>query len=594
MKAPAPRFAAAAAAFLFAALACAAPLEVTVGVIGSNDLGARSSIVSPTVYHLEKTLPQYRFRPVDIPIFQAVDFVKRTKPDLVVGPSDIFFTLINTAGAQAIATRKNIWAKDGSASVGSSVIVRADNAGIASLSDLKDRRIAASLPDSLGGWLAFAGEMTRRGLSVKKLREHTNFVTYEFPAVFQSVLDGTADAGVLTACQLEIAEQRGMVEPGLLRVVGEKPTDAISCKVSTDLYPGQIFGVLNFSRPAMIKEVAQALLSMPPQRDYEWQVAGRFHEVARLYEDLQTGPFAKKPWTLMDFLQRYLWYLVAALSVVGLLVLNEIRLKKLVDRRTAALSRSLERNRRLALENERTAEHLAKVERNSLVSHMGTMIAHELKQPLATITNYCEVAKIRLENLDEPELESLTNSLQSEIRRISGIVDRVRAYARRSGAAHEPLDLSEVAAEALASFRTYREFRELSPVVSTDFGTGCRILGDRLELEILVINLLKNGARAAAAQKPPALRIAVRRLPDAVLLEISDNGPRLSAEEFDRLHHASDSTDPEGLGLGLSIVRGIADSHSAQLSVNQLPDKGICFAFRFDLCPDNDNRKAGE
>ena len=82
--------------------------EVTIGIIGSNELGVRASIVTPTLNHLIRTLPQYRFRTIDIPIPQAVDLVKRTRPDFIVGPADIFFTLINTAGAQAIATRKNI------------------------------------------------------------------------------------------------------------------------------------------------------------------------------------------------------------------------------------------------------------------------------------------------------------------------------------------------------------------------------------------------------------------------------------------------------------------------------------------------------
>ena len=100
------------------------------------------------------------------------------------------------------------------------------------------------------------------------------------------------------------------------------------------------------------------------------------------------------------------------------------------------------------------------------------------------------------------------------------------------------------------------------------------------------INLLKNGTRAAAAAKPPKLALRVSRKPEAVLLAVSDNGPRLTDEAFERLHHASDSTDPEGLGLGLSIVRGIADAHSAKLSVRRLPGRGIEFALQFDPDPE--------
>jgi len=574
-----------------AVLACAGILlstqaiaaeEVTIGVIGSNELGVRSSTVTPTLNHLIKTLPQYKFRVIDIPTHQAVDLVKRTRPDFIVGPADTFFTLINTAGAQAIATRKNIWAKDGGASVGSAVIVRADRTDLETLADLKGRLIAASLPDSLGGWLAFAGEVARQGLSTEQFTKQTNFVSFEFPAVFESVLDGRAAAGVLTACQLELAETSGMIEPGLLRVINRKTTDAISCSHSTDLYPGQTFGVLDFSRPELTREVAVAVFTMPPQRNYVWQVAGQFHAVAALYRDLQIGPFAQKPWTWREFLKRYYLYLLAALGLLVLLFVNEVRLNKLVARRTAALLESIEENRRLAQDKQRAIEQLSLMERNSLVSHMGSMIAHELKQPLATITNYCEVAKIRLEDADNPALENLFETMQKEIQKISGIVDRVRAYARRRNTRHGPVRLDQVAEEALASFRTYREFQEIAPRIDAKLLPGCWVMGDRLELEILIINLLKNGARAAASVAAPALSLAIRQEPGTVELLVSDNGPRLSDEAFERLHHAADSTSAEGLGLGLSIVRSIADAHSAKLSLHRLPQQGICFDIRFD------------
>ncbi len=566
--------------------------EVTIGIIGSNELGVRASIVTPTLNHLIRTLPQYRFRTIDIPIPQAVDLVKRTRPDFIVGPADIFFTLINTAGAQAIATRKNIWAKDGGASVGSAVIVRADRTDLETLADLKGRPIAASLPDSLGGWLAFAGEVARQGLSTEEFTQRTNFVAYEFPAVFESVLDGRADAGVLTACQLELAEGSGMIEPGLLRVINRKHSDAIRCSHSTDLYPGQTVGVLDFSRPELTRAVAVAIFTMPPQRNYVWQVAGQFHAVAGLYRDLHIGPFAQKPWTWKDFLKRYYVYLLAALGLLVLLFFNEIRLNKLVARRTAALLESIEENRRLAQDNQRAMQQLSLMERNSLVSHMGSMIAHELKQPLATITNYCEVARIRLEDAEDPALENLFETIKSEVQKISGIVDRVRAYARRRNTRHTPVRLDQVVREALSSFRTYREFQEISPRIDARELPECWVLGDKLELEILIINLMKNGARAAAGQPAPALSVGIRRSPDTVDLLVTDNGPRLSDEEFERLHHAADSTSAEGLGLGLSIVRGIADAHSAKLTLLRLPERGICFDIRFDRVePDGGNKQ---
>ncbi|MCI6530465.1 MAG: PhnD/SsuA/transferrin family substrate-binding protein [Mesosutterella sp.] len=373
------------------------PDEILIGVIGSNDLGFRSNTVTPTLQHLEKSLPRYRFRIMDIPAYQALDLIERTRPDFVVGPSDVFFTLINTAGAQALATRKSAWARDGGASVGSAIVVKSNGSAIRTLADLRGKKIAASMPDSLGGWLAFKGELARAGYDPEDFIGGANFLSYEYPAVFESVIDGRSDAGILSACQLESAEASGLLAPGLLRVINEKSDRAIACRRSTDLYPGQTFGVLDFSRPELVKGIALALLSMPPQPTFSWQVAGQFHAVSRLYRDLRIGPFAVKPWTLRDFIARYFWYFAGVLGLALFLVLNEIRLNRLVARRTSALERSLEENRRLADTERQARERLSVLERRSFVSHMGSMIAHELKQPLAAMRNYCEVARIRLE-----------------------------------------------------------------------------------------------------------------------------------------------------------------------------------------------------
>lgn len=591
---PTTRWLAAAGAAAALALACsqapAAPrevpgpdrTEVLIGVIGSNDLGFRSGTITPTLRHLEKSLPRYRFRIVDIPSHQAVDLIHRTRPDFIVGPSDVFFTLINTAGAQALVTRKSVWARDGGASVGSAIVVKSGNTAIRSLADLRGRKIAASLPDSLGGWLAFTGELARSGYDPATFISGANFLSYEYPAVFESVIDGRADAGILTACQLESAEASGLLEPGLLRVINEKDDGAIACRHSTGLYPGQTFGVLDYSRPELVKEIALALLSMPPQPTFSWQVAGQFHAVSRLYQDLRIGPFAEKPWTLADFIRRYFWYFAGALGLALFLVLNEIRLNRLVARRTSALERSLEENRRLADTERQARERLSVLERRSLVSHMGSMIAHELKQPLAAMRNYCEVARIRLEALDSPPVEELLLALSREVERVNAIVDRVRSYAKKAPQSHSPADLSEVARRAAGNFRNYQEYARVRPALRLELEPGSRVDGDALELEILVLNLMKNAARAEQGVESPEIRLQVKRTAEGVRMRVEDNGPRLTDEQFERLQHASDSTSAEGLGLGLPIVRSIADAHSADLSVTRLEPRGLRFEILFD------------
>ena len=558
--------------------------DVTIGVINVNEPGYRSEFISPTLIQLSKALPRYHFRVLEIPAYQAADVIWRNRPDFLISPSDIFYTLTNSLGAQALATRKTVWAKDGGYSVGSAVVVREDRKDLQSIKDLKGKTVAASLPDSLGGWLALAGFLKDSGYDPQSFFYRVNYRTYEFPDVMESVVDRKTDAGVLTACELEAAEKAGLIESGILRVVSPRADSLLQCRHTTSLYPDNVFGALNFTRPELVKAVSVALLTMPDQPSFSWQVAGQLNAVGDLYKTLGMGPFAPKPLTFREVVIKYRWIFAGVALLIFILVMNEIRLRTLVRKRTSDLSAALSDNERLA-ENEREARtKLSVLERNSLVSHLSSMIAHELKQPLATIMNYCEVMSLTLEDLtpSNPTLEKATDAVNREAHRITDIVDRVRGYAREKKSAHKPVDLTAVVTAAAENFRHYEEYRKYSPELLISAVPGALVSGDPLELEILLINLMKNAARAMKSETRRPLQVSVRTVDQYVFLTVEDAGPKLDDKDFRRLTEASDSTDPAGLGLGLGIVRGIADAHGALMTVKHAEPHGVIFEFRFD------------
>lgn len=558
--------------------------EVTIGVINVNEPGYRSEFISPTLIQLSRALPAYHFRVLEIPAYQSASVIAGHRPDFVIGPSDIFYTLTNSLGAQALATRKTVWAKDGGYSVGSAVVVRSDRKDLDSIKDLKGKSVAASLPDSLGGWLALAGYLKQSGYDPNAFFSRVSYRTFEYPDVMENVVDGKTDAGVLTACELEAAENAGLIEKGVLRVVSPHADSLLQCRHTTALYPDNVFGALNFTRPELVKAVSVALLTMPDQRSFSWQVAGQLNTVGDLYKTLGMGPFAPKPLTFKDVLIKYRWIFAGVALLIFILVMNEMRLRTLVRKRTSDLTAALSDNERLA-ENEREARtKLSVLERNSLVSHLSSMIAHELKQPLATIMNYCEVMSLTLEDLtpSNPTLEKATDAVNREAHRITDIVDRVRGYAREKKSAHKPVDLTAVVTAAAENFRHYEEYRKYSPELLISAVPGALVSGDPLELEILLINLMKNAVRAMKSETRRPLQVSVRTVDQYVFLTVEDAGPKLDDKDFRRLTEASDSTDPAGLGLGLGIVRGIADAHGALMTVKHAEPHGVIFEFRFD------------
>ncbi|MCI6530466.1 MAG: ATP-binding protein [Mesosutterella sp.] len=179
-------------------------------------------------------------------------------------------------------------------------------------------------------------------------------------------------------------------------------------------------------------------------------------------------------------------------------------------------------------------------------------------------------------------MEELLEALSREVERVNAIVERVRSYARKTPQAHRPVDLSAVARRAAGNFRNYQEYAKVRPALHLALEPEAFVDGDALELEILILNLMKNSARAESGVERPEIALQVKKTKEGLRLRLEDNGPRLTDAEFERLLHASDSTSSEGLGLGLPIVRSIADAHSADLSVTRLESSGLRFEILFD------------
>lgn len=590
------------AAAALAALLVASPVSsqdaversVLIGLVNNNEPGFRAEVLTPTLDYLKKTLPNISFRTVDIAAYKAVDDLFRTRPDFVIAPSDVFVTLSSSISAHPLAVRKSSFAKDANRSLGSAVIALKTRADINHIADLKGKTISASLPDSLGGWLAFAGELAAQGHEADSFFSRIDFETYQIPEVVGSVLSGRSDAGVLSTCQLEVAEQRGLIEAGKLKVLNARRTPGFSCSHSTHLYPDQIFGSVNENLdPETLKQISIALLQMREKingsgitekdnTSFSWQVVGRFDSINRLFKALKIGPYAYlKDWSFEGILKRFSSEITIVLCLLTFLTLSELRLYRLVKIRTAKLNDLVEEKGRM-LEEVRGLNHrLHNMERYALVSQMSSVIAHDLKQPLGAIINYCAVLQMAIESgaKDESKLADVTDAVNREAHRIAQIVDRVRSYVKRPNSQHKLCKVGDLVKRAVDSFAHYADSTPKISVMLSD--PDARINAEALEIEILFLNLLKNAGRAVRKNNG---NIEVRTHTDdkCVYVSVADSGPALTDEQFKQLSDVCDSTTAEGLGLGLAIVRSIADAHSAHIQIDRLIPCGVKFTVIFE------------
>jgi PAS domain S-box-containing protein len=224
----------------------------------------------------------------------------------------------------------------------------------------------------------------------------------------------------------------------------------------------------------------------------------------------------------------------------------------------------------LASERLRDAQaELAHANRVATVGQLTASIAHEVNQPVGALVTNAQAA-LRLLRAVPPDLDPALLALDDIIkdgRRVSEVIDRVRALVKKKPTQIDALDINEVVRETIALARG--EFLRNGISMETDLASHLSpILGDRVQLQQVIINLVRNAVEAMSNVEDGTrdLRIATGKArEDAILLTIRDSGPILRSEFLDRFFEPFYSTKANGMGIGLSICRSIVEAHGGRI-----------------------------
>ena len=234
---------------------------------------------------------------------------------------------------------------------------------------------------------------------------------------------------------------------------------------------------------------------------------------------------------------------------------------------------------------------LAHVTRITMLGELTASIAHEVNQPLAAVVANA-AACLRWLDRDPPDVAGARRSAEWVIddgNRASDVVRRVRALANKADTEKVPLDINDVVREVTVLVKRELVSHRVSLRMALAPGP-LNILGDRIQLQQVIINLVMNGIEAMQAVADRPRELVIRSGQDdssQVFLSVTDCGPGISADDTDRLFKAFFTTKLTGLGMGLSICRSIVEAHGGRLSVARNEGPGATFQFVLPLHQEN-------
>jgi C4-dicarboxylate-specific signal transduction histidine kinase len=227
---------------------------------------------------------------------------------------------------------------------------------------------------------------------------------------------------------------------------------------------------------------------------------------------------------------------------------------------------------------------LARVIRLTTMGEMAASIAHEINQPLAGIVTNAN-ATLRWLAGDSPNLAEAREAIRRIVRdgsRAGDVTKRIRALFTKTRAAKEPVDINEAIAEVVVF--TESEMRRNRVLLKMDMAAELpSIMGDRVQLQQVVLNLILNGIESMSSVEdhPRELVIRTRRgqVDDQVSVAVQDSGIGLDPTSSEKIFEAFQSTKEDGLGLGLSISRTIVEGHGGRIWAVSNDGPGATFQF---------------
>lgn len=548
---------------------------------------------------LKKALPEV---PVELR-FVTKDEMRRavaTRSVELVLTSPFSYRRLGLTDARVIAGLIQARSPDPNRAGAAVVLVDADREDLTGFSSLAGKRVALSPHYGLNVEGIFRAAWLDEGNAPETLR--LTDVTENDDKAIAGLAKGDYDALVLPACRLERLSERRSLRTEGLRVVAPKSSTDLGCAHSTALYPGSVLVATPTLTPAFSRRIIGTLLSAPPtEKGFFWGEATDFAAVDRALTMLELDAYADlRRWSLSRILRDYApWFAVAGFMLV-LLLSHSFLVAWLVRRRTRELTASLARERLFEAQAETAGKRVRMLERIGLLGQVGSLFAHEVRQPLSAIGVYAYGLKRMIERGtgDEQKLAEGLEKISEQTANAEAIVAKIRSYLKRDADRKENVGAVELVEKAVKTFEASGRRRSTIRLIGKSEGKPSAVFPvvrvDAMEVELVLLNLFRNAEeiQTAAAVKHPEITVEVDRdaqTPEDVTITVSDKGPALDDEAFAAFTArlaAMETTKKDGLGLGLSIVASLTEAQGGRVSFARSARGGLAVTLHLPAAPE--------
>ncbi len=403
--------------------------------------------------------------------------------------------------------------------------------------------------------------------------------------LLSALKNGEIEAAALKPCALEASNDR----LNEIKVLNEKFSPKNHCSVSSEGYPNLQFMAVN-GAPAELRDLLTGTLKTlySGKGGATWSDPVSLLPVKHLLEKYKVKEYIEaQPLDWARFIERFYYPLAAVVLLFLFFVIHSFLVELKVRKQTRKLLKSqLAKEAAERKAREKQAE-MEKLERVNIVGQMSSMIAHELKQPLSSITNYLNALTVLInkEATDKELLRYSVIKMKESNQKAAAIIDHVRSYAKSTKTERHELNLSSLALKIFRDFevRTRIDQQMSNIAFKATVQEDILIDADELEVSLAIYNILKNAVEAVKSVDDAFVSLEISRDGDDCCLIVKDNGAPLTEEQKINLESPFRTSKTDGLGLGLAIVKRIMESHAGKILFECNPAGGLKACLIFPL-----------